>query len=93
MTRTKTEELTWQDIAEAVARQKQLERERELLAQMRFEEKIREVVIVCSPANKYKLKEAIPSLFVVGSSACEDDKCYMVTDKELAEQLKKAVKW
>lgn len=83
---------TWQDIAEAVARQKQLEREKVLFEQMRFEDKIRETVIVCSPANKYKLKSAIPSLFVVASPACDDDKCYMITDKELAERFKRTVR-
>ena len=68
------------------------QREKEIFDQIRREGKIREAVLLCSPKNKYKLKSAVPDLFIVGTMACDDTKVYMVTDKEWAEQMKRTVK-
>lgn len=68
------------------------QREKEIFDKIRNEEKIREAVLLCSPKNKDKLKSSIPDLFVVGTMACDDEKVYMVTDTEWAEQMKRTVK-
>ena len=68
------------------------QREKEIFDKIRDEEKIREAVLLCSPKNKYKLKSAIPDLFIVGTMACDDEKVYMVADTEWAEQMKRTVK-
>lgn len=67
-------------------------REKEIFDQLRREEKIREAVLLCSPKNKFKLKSALPDLFIVASCACDDEVVYMVTDKEWAEEMKRTVK-
>lgn len=54
-------------------------------------DKIREAVLICSPKTKDVINNIIPELYVVASPFCPKDKCYMVTDKELANDLKRTV--
>jgi len=75
------------DIIEAVNRAKEIERFQEL----KEKQMIQDVVLICNRENKYKINCAIPDICIFGTDAC-DDKVYMVTDKELAENIRKVVK-
>lgn len=79
--------LTYEDILEAVQKMEDFRR----FEEMRTKEVIRRAVIICNRENKYKIKQAIPELCVLGTDVC-DDKVYMVTDKELAENIRRGIK-
>lgn len=79
--------LTYEDILEAVRKAEDFKR----FEEMRTAEAIRSAVIICNRENKFKLKQAIPELCVLGTDAC-DDKVYMVADKELAERIREGLK-
>ena len=84
---THTQRITLDDICAAIQKMEDLRRYEEL----RTQEAIRNAVIVCNRENKWKLKQAIPELCVLGTDVC-DDKIYMVTDKELAENIRRGIK-
>ena len=80
---TSSRGLSYDDILEAVQKMEDLRKFEEL----RKAEAIRNAVIICNRENKYKIKQAIPDLCVLGTDVC-DDKVYMVTNKELAENIR-----
>lgn len=84
---TFTQSITLDDISAAIQKMEDLRRFEEL----RTQEAIRNAVIVCNRENKWKLKQAIPELCVLGTDVC-DEKIYMVTDKELAENIRRMIK-
>lgn len=77
--------LTYDDIFEAIQKMEEYRRLE------RTKEVIRRAVIICNRENKYKIKQAIPELCVWGTDMC-DDNVYMVTDKELAENIRRGIK-
>lgn len=46
-------------------------------------------VLVCNRENKFKLKSAMPELCIVGHDLCGDDEVFMITDKDLAENVRR----
>ena len=78
---------TLDDILEAMQKLEDMRRFEEL----RTQEAIRKAVLICNRENKFKIKQAIPELCVLGTDVC-DDKVYMIMDKELAENIRRTVK-
>ena len=79
--------MTNEEIAKAI----QQAAEMTSLERARFEGSIADAVLICSPKNKHIIKNAIPTLFVISSPYCTDEQCYMVTDKELAKEMKRTI--
>lgn len=80
---TRTQSITLDDISAAIQKMEDLRRFEEL----RIQEAIRNAVLICNRENKFKLKQAIPELCVLETDFC-DNKIYMITDKELAENVR-----
>lgn len=69
-----------------------------IFQQTKDEGKIEPAVLICNKENKFKLLDAFhdanvyPHISVFCTELCGDS-IYMVTDKELAQRIRDAVRW
>ena len=77
----------WDEMCKMIAENANRQAYMEALEQ----EKIQSAVLVCNRENKYKLLSVIPTLCILGTDLC-DDKIYMITDKEMADNARKIIK-
>ena len=78
--------LDWEDKCDKEKESKRIYNE------MLMKEQIAKVVIICNRENKFKLKSVFPNLCVLGTDLC-DEKIYMVTDREIADNIREELKW
>lgn len=73
-------------ICEELAR---MEEER-TFQEMKLKKQIEEAVFICSRHMKYVIQTALPQydFYILAIDVCEDDKLYMITDKELANNIR-----
>ena len=85
MNYNKSDDSFWDEVR---YKMEQAEEER-VFKQIKAEKKIEPVVLICNRENKFKiLNMDLPvPVCVLGTDAC-DDVIYMVTDKELAENIR-----
>ena len=79
---------SWEEICKAAAEME----DKRIYNEMLMKEQMETAVIICNRENKHKLKSMFPSLCVLGTDHC-DEKIYMVTDKEIAENIRECLKW
>ena len=84
---TTSNPISYEEILDAVAKMEEIR----VFEKKREEESIRNAVLICNRENKFKINQAIPDLCVYGTDIC-DDNIYMVIDKELAENIRRAVR-
>ncbi len=75
----------------------QEETEKQIFEGAKDQGKIDEVILIANPKHKGILSDALYQITgrvdVVWSSVCEEDKIYMITDKETVENIRKNWKW
>ena len=83
----------WNDIFEKI----QEENEKQNFQNAKDQGKIDEVILIANPKHKDILSNALYQITgridVVWSSVCEEDKLYMITDKEVIKNIRKYWKW
>ena len=83
----------WDDILKKM----QEEKEQQNFQDVKEQGRIDEVILIANPKHKGILSDALYQITgrvdVVWSSVCEEDKLYMITDKETNENIRKNWKW
>ena len=59
-----------------------------VLEDMKSNGSIADPIIICSSSIKDALSVAMPNALIIATSCCEKDKAYVVTDKELAQNIR-----
>ena len=76
----------WDKICKEVAKSQ----DRLLFNEMKEKAQITKPVLICCRDMKYQIMKAFPGMFdILGTDVCEPDKVYIVTDKELANNIRK----
>ena len=68
--------------------------EKRVFEELKEKSKIVKPVLICSKKIKYLLNVMFPNYFcILATNVCEADKVYMVTDNELADNIRESLKW
>lgn len=83
----------WDDILEKM----QEENDKRSFQDAKDQSKIDEVILIANPKHKGILSDVLYQITgridVIWASVCEEDKLYMITDKETIKNIRESWKW
>lgn len=75
-----------------ICRKKIIENEQRIFDEMKYNQQIVSPVLICNRETKHTIERVLPNMFcILGTDLCEKNKAYMVTDKELADNIRKSL--
>ena len=84
----------WCDIWDMICKEQAKAQDRLLFEEMKNNKQIESPVLICNREMKYMIERALPKMFcILATDLCEKDKVYMVTDKELANNIRQNLNW
>lgn len=77
------------DVFNEICRKKRIETEQRIFNEMKYNQQIVSPVLICNRETKHTIERVLPNMFyILATDLCEKDKAYMVTDKELADNIR-----
>ena len=84
----------WDDIWDMICKEQAKAHDRLLFEEMKNNKQIEPPVLICNREIKYVIESALPKMFcILATDLCEKDKVYMVTDKAIADNIRRNLNW
>ena len=84
----------WKDIWDMICKEQAKAHDKLLFDELKNKQQMVEPVLICSRKIKQQIESKLPNMFcILATDLCGDDKAYMVTDKEMADNVRQNLNW